>query len=536
MPVKIVRPVEFNSHAAEFKKGRSEEEKAVEEEEGLPLDERRVGEGHVPEDGVAFDGDLRVDDGDATKNSSGVEIEGAYDAYGGDACGVLRTGKRSFEGDGEAAGIDLTGGGLVEGDVESLEDELIEGHDVIVGPVDGRDMHGVGLRVGDLCEGGEEATAFFDDRLLSIPVPMDAGEWSSVDLDAVWRLEGCAVAAAWRPFDLAGGGAGDDEPCVSGSVVAGGELNLDTVFECDPGADCERYAVGCSSRTELVPAADARVERLIHLRDDLRHGDGELLGCGALNLEEIAGLIRNIAEEVGVVGDLDPLVGGEAEVGVGAEGVDLNVGAEYAGDGRFDASVLARPFEGGLGLVAALMDFDAVELIFETAITCGRSRLAGAVAGTIAGLCRQHAARRFEDWAVHGGAAVSLKGCSGRCVEFVCVCRECFRNGSFIDGDLIDSFKNGAACFDIDESIDACEETRTVENVCRRRVDDYGCRNGLGNDAPDCLPSRGGVGLAEGGFAKTGVVECGDEALPDFEKELDGGGFAAAELVEQVGF
>ena len=138
----------------------------------------------------------------------------------------------------------------------------------------------------------------------------------------------------------------------------------------------------------------------------MRHGDRELFGGSALNLEEVSGLVGSVAEEVGVVGEFDPLIGSKAKVGIGAEGVDLNVGAEDAGDSRYDGAVFAGPLEGGLGFVAALMDFDAVELIFETTIASGRRGLAGAVTGAIAGLCGEHSACRLRSPGVHGGAAI----------------------------------------------------------------------------------------------------------------------------------
>ena len=177
------------------------------------------------------------------------------------------------------------------------------------------------------------------------------------------------------------------------------------------------------------------------------------------------------------------------------------------------------------------MDFDTIELIFEATIACGGSGFAGTVAVAIAGLCGEHAACWLKSRMVHGGTAVLLENYSIERGEFFSVLcdrfslRSCNRN-------LVYSLKDWQACIDLDESVDTSKQAGTVKDVWWWWVDDYGRGDSLSDDPPDGLTPGGGIGLTESGFAETGIVECGDEALPDFEEHLNGGGFATTELIE----
>ena len=99
------------------------------------------------------------------------------------------------------------------------------------------------------------------------------------------------------------------------------------------------------------------------MRDGLRHLQREPLGNYFINLIESSGP-RRLAELVGVVTDLDPLAGGETQIGVGAEAIHINRFARNSGNAHDNRGVFSGPFKRCGCFVARFLDFDAIELDF----------------------------------------------------------------------------------------------------------------------------------------------------------------------------
>src|SRR5205814_435850 len=64
-----------------------------------------------------------------------------------------------------------------------------------------------------------------------------------------------------RPLDVAGGGAGWDQPVVAGAILTGAKLNLNAILKFDPlvaGRDCQRALT--LVRSALIPAPQQRAD------------------------------------------------------------------------------------------------------------------------------------------------------------------------------------------------------------------------------------------------------------------------------------
>ena len=189
-----------------------------------------------------------------------------------------------------------------------------------------------------LSERKEEPAAVLDGDFLRFRVPVNAREWRVVDDGGIGRLEEVAVTSAWGPVDLTRRGACWDRPVVACLIGASAEGDLDAVFKCECRADREWDSCVAGGRATLVPTPNTGVAS--HVDADHRRGqrDGWDGGIDVLDLIQQAGAVWSFAEEVGVVADLDPLVGRKAEVGVGTEGVNDDGAAGNTGDCADQAS------------------------------------------------------------------------------------------------------------------------------------------------------------------------------------------------------
>ena len=117
-----------------------------------------------------------------------------------------------------------------------------------------------------------------------------------------------------------------------------------------------------------------------------------LADVDAVDLKELAGMPLKLGP---VVEDLDPVAGREAEdlIAAKAEDGELARGVQRVGaagdrgDAGADGGVVARPFEGGgrrrRGVAAgpALVDLDAVDLVFDAGVAGARSGSMGLTLG-----------------------------------------------------------------------------------------------------------------------------------------------------------
>ncbi len=127
---------------------------------------------------------------------------------------------------------------------------------------------------------------------------------------------------------------------------------------------------------------------------------------------DLAGKPRELAD---IVGDLDPVAGAEAQHVVAAKRLQLELRPrDHARDAAADACVFTRPFEAGAAArLPRIMDFDAIELVFEPTIAAGRRQLARIVLRRdLEGPGREHARRRRRQRAPAGHIGVGR--CAGR--------------------------------------------------------------------------------------------------------------------------
>src|SRR5262245_26733528 len=117
-----------------------------------------------------------------------------------------------------------------------------------------------------------------------------------------------------RPFDLTGGGAGGNQPIISGAIIGGGEAHLNPSFEREPAVIDRRYLD--LDFSGAIPAPQLRTPGLINTRGRSLERDHARGRVHFINLDQLARLSVQLNA---VINDFDPLAVGEAEHVVGAD-------------------------------------------------------------------------------------------------------------------------------------------------------------------------------------------------------------------------
>ena len=199
-------------------------------------------------------------------------------------------------------------------------------------------------------------------------------------LDTVGRHARRGICGVGGPLDVGGGGAGGNHPVVARAVGAVVEAHLHAVFE--------RQPVDVGDELEhAVPAAHARVEGKKGAGgfrpDGRREVERERVVLGAQHLDERAGAPF---EFVRVVGEFDPSAGQKAQHVVAAQRPHANahlrrVNGRLVEPAGHHGRVVAAPLEKGRVALAAGVDFDAVQAVFEGAVAAARRHDARIVGG-----------------------------------------------------------------------------------------------------------------------------------------------------------